>query len=384
MKVAMIRKRYTDFGGAERYTAALARYLVTAGHEVHIFANEWNAEKGGWGDDGIFFHRVPILKGLSVLEVISFAINVRRLLKRNRFDLIHSFERTLCQDVYRAGDGCHREWLIQRKKIDQWPKRILNRLNPLHVTLLAIEKKIFSEGASRMIIANSERGKREIMHHYGVPPEKIKVLYNPVDAGRYTVNNPEESRILLRESLAIPLTDKVLIFVGSGFRRKGLRAAMEALSELDSTIRLIVVGKDRVRPYRKLARKLRIERRVYFTGPVVYTEQYYNASDLFVFPTIYEPFSNVCLEAMAAGLPVVTSRINGASEVITDHRNGFIVENPLDSREIAKNIRKGLAMDRSSVRELNAGLLAGFSWKGHMETVLRIYEDLAGGNDRHA
>ena len=384
MKIAMVRQRYTDFGGAERYTAALAQHLLDAGHEVHVFASEWSDKQDAPKNRTIVFHRVPVLKGLSVLEVVSFAVNARRLLRRERFDIIHSFERTLYQDVYRAGDGCHREWLVQRKQIDPWYKRILNRLNPLHIVLLAIEKRIFTEGNYRMIIANSERGKREIMHHYGVPSEKVQVIYNPVDPDRYRVDTPEESRIGLREFLAIPFTDQVLIFVGSGFRRKGLRATMEALSELDPAIRLIVVGKDRLRPYRTLARRLGIEKRVHFTGPVVQPEQYYNAGDLFVFPTIYEPFSNVCLEAMTAGLPVVTSRINGASEVITEGQNGFIVEHPVDAHEIADKIRKGLELKHSSVRECNAELLTMFSWKEHIQKVLRIYEGLLAGSSQHA
>ena len=383
MKIAMVRQRYTDFGGAERYTAALAGHLLEAGHEVHVFAHEWRGRPDESEGRGVVFHPVPVISGLSVLEVISFAVNARRLLKQERFDIIHSFERTTCQDVYRAGDGCHREWLVQREKIDPWSKRIINRLNPLHIALLSIEKRIFAEGNCRVVIANSERGKREIMHHYGVPSEKIRVIYNPVDPSLYMIDNDDESRIQLRESLFIPLTDTVLIFVGSGFRRKGLRATMEALSQLDPTIRLLVVGKDRLRPYRTLARKLDIEERVHFVGPVVHPEQYYNASDLFVFPTIYEPFSNVCLEAMASGLPIVTSRINGASEAITEGRNGFIVEDPVDSQEIAAKILQGLALSRSSLRGYNSELLTAFSWKEHMKKVFHIYDEIVMGMARH-
>lgn len=384
MKIALVREKYTDFGGAERYTSALAEHLIDSGHEVHVFAHQWKGGKDGTKGGDIIFHPVPILKGLSVLQVISFAVNVRRLLKREQFDIIHSFERTLYQDVYRAGDGCHREWLIQRKQIDPWYKRILIRLNPLHIVLLSIERQIFKDGNYKVIIANSERGKREIMNHYGVPSERIKVIYNAVDPNRYILNNPAEARTRTRKSLAIPLTDRVLLFVGSGFRRKGLRATMKALPELDSTIRLIVVGKDRVRSYRKLAGALGIEDRVHFTGPVVDTEQYYNASDLFVFPTIYEPFSNVCLEAMASGLPVVTSRINGASEAVTEGKNGFIVENPVDAHEIAGKVQEGLGLSRASLREFNSELLNKFSWKQHMEMLLNIYGDLMRKNSQYA
>ncbi|HOO89204.1 MAG TPA: glycosyltransferase family 4 protein [Syntrophales bacterium] len=384
MKIALVREKYTDFGGAERYLANLAEHLLLSGHEVHIFAHEWNSRNTeGTKCSRFHVHKVPVVMGLSVLRVISFAVNVRRLLKRERFDIIHSFERTLCQDVYRAGDGCHREWLLQRRLIDPWYKTISIRLNPLHMALLAIERRIFTEGNYRMIIANSKRGKEEIMHHYGVPSERIKVIYNAVDTDRYALHDPEGDRADMRRSLAIPLHDRVLLFVGSGFRRKGLRATMQALVELDSTIRLIVVGKDRLRPYRKLAEALGIEDRMHFTGPVVQTERYYNASDLFVFPTIYEPFSNVCLEAMAAGLPVVTSKINGASEAILEGENGFIVENPVDAHEIAGKIRKGLQLDRASVRTCNSALLEQFSWKRHMEALSLLYEGLMREDGRH-
>ncbi|MBN2538672.1 MAG: glycosyltransferase family 4 protein [Deltaproteobacteria bacterium] len=385
MKIALVREKYTDFGGAERYLANLAEHLLMSGHEVHIFAHEWNSRGMKHSEASRFHvHKVPVIRGLSVLKVISFAINVRRLLKQEQFDIIHSFERTLYQDVYRAGDGCHREWLLQRRQIDPWYKRISIRLNPLHIVLLAIERRIFKDGNYRMIIANSDRGKREIVHHYGVPSERITVIYNAVDQDRYILNDSDEARTQIRKSLAIPSTDRVLLFVGSGFRRKGLRATMQALSELDSTMRLIVVGKDRVRSYRKLAEALGIKNRVHFTGPVVDTERYYNASDLFIFPTIYEPFSNVCLEAMAAGLPVVTSMINGASEAVTEGENGFIVKNPVDAHEIARKIQEGLGLSRASLREFNSELLKKFSWKQHMEKLSKVYEDLMWKNRQNA
>ena len=109
-----------------------------------------------------FFIDVPMLKWLSVLQVMTFAVNVRRMLKRQQFDIIHSFERTLYQDIYRAGDGCHREWLAQRRKIDPPGKSILHRINPLHIALLWIEKQIFKEGNYKAIMANSQGGKKKL------------------------------------------------------------------------------------------------------------------------------------------------------------------------------------------------------------------------------
>jgi UDP-glucose:(heptosyl)LPS alpha-1,3-glucosyltransferase len=376
MKVALVRQRYTDFGGAERYTSALAEHLIDAGHEVHVFAHEWKGKKKRAKDGDIVFHRVPMLQGLSVLEVVSFAVNSRRMLKRERFDIIHSFERTLYQDIYRAGDGCHREWLIQRKKIDPWYKRMTQAINPLHLGLLRIEREIFREGNYRAIIAISKRGKEEIVKHYSVPPEKITVIYNAIDTKRFDLKERKTIRSDVRKALGIPQKVPVLLFVGSGFRRKGLPAVIRALRGLDSEIRLMVIGKDRIGPYRTLAREEGVDKRVIFVGPVVDVENYYSASDLFVFPTIYEPFGNVCLEAMAAGLPVVTSRICGASEVLDEGTNGFIVNDPIDHVEIADKVRKGLALDLRTLEDCNKEMLQKHSWGRYLKELSFLYEGL--------
>jgi UDP-glucose:(heptosyl)LPS alpha-1,3-glucosyltransferase len=378
MKVALVRQRYTDFGGAERYTSALAEHLIDSGHEVHVFANEWKGKKNKANGEGIIFHHVPMLKGLSVLEVVSFAYNSRRMLKREQFDIIHSFERTLHQDVYRAGDGCHREWLIQRKKIDPWHKRMTQAINPLHLSLLRIEREIFREGNYRAIIANSKRGKAEIMAHYGVPSEKIRVIYTPVDRTHFPMDHPPERGKRVRDSLGIPDETRVLLFVGSGFRRKGLTGIIEALPMVGENTHLIVIGKDRIAPYRSLARKAGKEKYVHFIGPVSFVEQYYEASDLFIFPTIYEPFSNVCLEAMASGLPVATSQINGASEIIIEGKNGYVIENPIDHIEIADKIKKGLMLDRDEVKKVNSTMLKNFTWEKHIKKVCTVYDEIAG------
>jgi UDP-glucose:(heptosyl)LPS alpha-1,3-glucosyltransferase len=376
MKVALVRQRYTDFGGAERYTSALAEQLIDSGHEVHVFAHEWKGKKDRAKGGGIVFHRVPMLKGLSVLEVLSFAVNSRRMLRRERFDIIQSFERTLYQDIYRTGDGCHREWLIQRRKIDPWYKTITQAINPLHLGLLRIERELFREGNYRAIIAISKRGKEEIIKHYGVPPEKITIIYNAIDTKRFDLEERKTIRSEARKALGISQKEPVLLFVGSGFKRKGLPAVIRALAGLDSEIRLMVIGKDRIGSYRSLARKEGVDKRIIFVGPVVDVENYYCASDLFVFPTIYEPFGNVCLEAMAAGLPVVTSRICGASEVLHEGKNGFIVNDPTDHVEIADKVRKGLALERGTVEDYNKEMLQAHSWERYLEELSAIYEGL--------
>jgi len=119
-------------------------------------------------------------------------------------------------------------------------------------------------------------------------------------------------------------------------------------------------------------------------GPVTDVEKYYCAGDLFIFPTIYEPFSNVCLEAMASGLPVITSRINGASEVLEEGKNGYIIENPIDPVEIAKKTQRGFKLDRRLVQNFNSELLQQFSWEKHLRQLFDIYESITNKNKLHA
>ena len=230
-----------------------------------------------------------------------------------------SLERTICQDICRAGGGCHREWLIQRRRYRAGVGRNLFWLNPLHLALLWIEKKSYSPQNTRAIIANSHRGKEEIIRHYQFPEERIHVIHNGTDCDRFKPTAKEINR-----------NETVLVFAGSGFERKGLEFAIHALARLPEAVRLEVAGKGNASPYQRIAKNLSVVHRVRFLGSVARMEQVYARSDILVHPAIYEPFSNTCLEAMACGLPVVTSRINGASEIIRPGENGNAVEDPSD------------------------------------------------------
>ena len=333
MKVALIRKKYSPFGGAERYLDTLVERLLGLGHEVHIFANQWESttRNSKLETQKLFFHDVPMIKGLPFLEVLSFAINAGRLLKKERFDVIHSFERTLYQDIYRAGDGCHKEWLIQRAKYEPPWKTFLVRINPLHWSFLWIEKQLFSLHNTKMVIANSQRGKEEIIRHYDFPPDRIRVIYNGVDSNRFHPNNREKFRKGVRDRLGLTEDDKVVLFLGSGFERKGLSFAIESLNRMNERkAKLLVAGKDNPRRYRRQARRLGVIDRVIFYGPTKEPEKLYAAADVFLLPTIYEPFSNACLEAMVSGVPVITSKGNGVSELIEHGITGVCVEDPSD------------------------------------------------------
>ncbi len=332
MRIAIVRKKYVFHGGSEGFSQSLIRSLSAAGNEVHVYALEWD----GPSNDRVSIHSVPALRWNSFLRDLTFALSARRLLRRERFDIIQSHDKTLLQDIYRAGDGCHIEWLRQRWKRIGWAGRMSILFNPYHWLILGIERSIFRRHRYRKIIAISELVRRNIGEHYGVRPNDIVVIYNGVDLHRFHPSNRERFRDAVRMRHGIGEHEMVLLFVGSGFERKGVEFLLRAADLVDFPLVVLVVGRGRAEGYQRPDRR----QRVVFAGPRKDVEEYYAAADIFVFPSIYEPFGNVHLEALASGLPVITSRCSGGAEVIRNGENGYVVDEPEDCEEIAQAIRK--------------------------------------------
>lgn len=330
MKIAFIKRHFSYYGGAERYLNRLLEALKNKAKEIHIFANNWTADKD------LIFHKVPILSFGSFLKAYTFNRNLKINLRE--FDCVISFERTLNQHIYRAGEGCHIRWLQIRSIYEPFWKRYSFKLNPLHKYYLMVEKQIFKE--TPLIIANSKMIKNEIVHYYGIPPSKIKVIYNGIDTLRFLPSNGKE----IKKSILNPCPKgKIILFVGSGFERKGLINLLKALSLLkNEKFLLFVIGKGNIKKYREISKVLGILDKIHFYSTTKEIEKFYAVADIFVLPTLYDPFSNATLEAMASGLPVITTVNNGASELIEEGKEGFIIQNPLNYREITEKIEFAL------------------------------------------
>jgi UDP-glucose:(heptosyl)LPS alpha-1,3-glucosyltransferase len=355
VRILLIRKNYSPYGGAENYLNLVFKGLQTQGHDVHILSTDY------WDENPSKIHRVSNIRKPSFLSNVSFALNTGRFLKRQSFDCILSFERIPFKkipyspnSIYRAGDGCHREWLKRRKRAESFLKRLSFSLNPHHLTLLYLEKRcLFS---CKSIIANSKIVKKDIMRHYSVPDEKIEVVYNGVDLQRFQPVG-ERQKAELKNFLGIK-EDKVILFVGTDFKRKGLSTLLRACSLLGiDNMKLIIVGKTYIQHYSSLARKLGLEKKVFFSRGDKEIEKFYLIADVFILPTIYDPFSNATLEAMASGLPVITTSSNGASELIEDGIEGFVINNPLDIKAFAEKIPIALsqAKDMGKKARIKAG-----------------------------
>ena len=367
MNIALVRQRYTAFGGAERFVSSAVRALQAQGADVTIVTRRWESANGLRARICNPFHIG------SVWRDWGFARAVCRLLGRERFDLVQSHERIACCDIYRAGDGVHREWLNQRRRVlGRW-RRLGLALNPYHRYTLAAERKLFASPQLKAVICNSRMVRDEIRAYFGLPEDKLHVIYSGVDGSLFHPGLREEFGEPLRESFGIAPQVPVFLFVGSGFARKGLAPLLRSLP---AGVHLLVVGTDkRAAAYRKLAGQLGIAARVHFAGGQKDVRPFYAASDLLVLPTLYDPFPNAALEALACGLPVLTSAKSGAAEVIREGENGYVCD-ALDETGLAARMAAYLRTPRAGREEMRARArrtVAGLTLEAMGETLVDLY-----------
>lgn len=330
-RIAIVRQRYNPSGGAERFVSRAIAAL--AGEvDVTLISRRWEAHAG--------FANVtvnPFYLG-NVWRDWGFARGVRAAVAQGGFDLVQSHERIPGLDLYRAGDGVHREWLLQRQRARGAPARLSQCLNPYHAYVLQAERKMFEHPRLRGVICNSGMVRQDILRHFRIDPAKLHIIHSSIDTEAWHPTLRAAHRDGQRAQLGIPAEALCLVFVGSGFERKGLAVALQALAQARSRPHLIVVGRDkRARHYQQQAAQLGIADRVHFVGAQNEVKPFYAAADALIFPSLYEPFGNVNLEAMAMGLPLLASTRDGVAEWVKDDHNGY-AHDPLDAAAFAASI----------------------------------------------
>ncbi|MFZ4115872.1 MAG: glycosyltransferase family 4 protein [Chthoniobacterales bacterium] len=321
--IGFVRRGYSTTGGAEAYLKRLAAGILARGYRVVLLGSgEWPTEAWPGGEVVAFPHH----------SLRSFAKEVLEYKKAGKIDLLFSLERVPGCDIFRAGDGVHAAWLERRKIREPAWKRLLSSLMPRHRELLALERELFSPSSSTLVIANSAMVAREIQERFSFPGSHVEIIPNGVPP--VALWSPAE-RHAAREALRIEEGTFVLLFVGSGWKRKGVAIAIQAVDRLhqqdpNSNVRLWVAGKGPSRNYKSKA--------VRFLGPVQKMELLYSAADLFILPTLYDPFANASLEALAAGLPVITTAANGCAEVIEEGVHGSVIQDSNDVEAFASAI----------------------------------------------
>ena len=351
MKLALIRAKYHPFGGAERFLNDAVAALAHCDLEIAptLFTREWPAQLETTLAHRIINPRYATSSGRDR----GFAQAVCSALSADSFDLVQSYERLTCCDIYHAVDGVHAEWLRQRHRISSPIRSFGVAVNPRHRYILAAERAMFTSPRFKAAICISEMVKNDILRHFKIDPAKLHVIYSGVDTIKFSPALRADFFDTTRNKLAIPLDVPVALFVGSGFERKGLASFLRALAATKNHYG-IVVGKDKNSArYQAMAQKLGLQNRVRFTGGVADTRPHYAASDVFVLPTLYEPFGLVCLEAMACGVPVITSTSAGAAELIQAGVNGYVCD-ALDVAAIHQAMEQATAVENHLALRLAA------------------------------
>lgn len=371
-KIALIRSRYTPFGGAERFIESALGALAEKGVTLTLITREW---KGAAERSVILCNPFHIGR---LWRDWGFARSVQASLARNRFALVQSHERIAGCDVFRAGDGVHAAWLEARNRTKGPLARFATWISPWHRYMRRAEATMFADPRLRAVICISRMVANDVRRFFRVPEEKLHVIYNGIDSENFSPKLRELHRVSVRENLAIPATSVVYLFVGSGFDRKGVKQLLTAFAKHpDEYAHLLIVGKDRnQKVYEAQADSLQIGNRVRFCGPQQDVRPFYGAADVFVLPTLYEPLSNAVLEALASGLPVITSTHCGAAELITHGVSGFVCD-ALDVDTLASHMSalKNQEFRDSASRAARASVQQ-LTLSDMSNRYLRVYEDL--------
>jgi UDP-glucose:(heptosyl)LPS alpha-1,3-glucosyltransferase len=371
--IAFVQRKISVYGGGGIFALRFIKQMLADGRRVTLLTDckpQGLKEKISWV-------RIPLIKPFSFLKALSFACFSQIAAKKYCYDLILSNERTFYQDIYFAGEGCHRVWIEQRSRQIGPLKRFFISINPLHWTIFYLERRCLKSPRLKGIIAFSQRTREELIEIHRFPPEKIKVVYHGVPAPQAV----SIERSVARKDLGIDEDELALLYLGSGFERKGLRYLIEGLSHFKGQpIKLLVVGKGYTGKYRRIARRLGLEDKVQFYGPSTNTPMFYAAADIFALPTLYEPFGLVVLEAMSHGVPVLVSRFAGASELITDAKDGMLIQDPFNPREIGAQLcRMKDPMLRATLAENGRKLAARYTLERNTREIIAAVEALIAG-----
>jgi UDP-glucose:(heptosyl)LPS alpha-1,3-glucosyltransferase len=372
MKIGLGFPQYNRKGGIERIFAELGAQFQARGHAVHFYAHSWIDVNG----DRASFHRVPILPWPSYTRPVTYALATRQLQARGAVDILQLASGCGARQDIVCAQSCHRAWVVQsRAALRPGSKRWwLKTLNPRHYLVCALERMQYTCGHYTQVIAVSEQVKQDIMRFYHVPESDIVVVPNGVNLDEFQPGLMVQQRLPVRTRLGLVPDDKMLLFVANEFPRKGLDTLLEALALLrDPQIKLVIVGRGDARPYQPVLARLGLAAQIVFHPGTAAIAPYYAASDLFVFPTLYEPFGLVIIEALACGLPVITSACAGAAPAV-NNANGRLLAEPQDAQALAQHIQTLLARPVTEYHAAARQAAARYGWEQIAGEYLAVYE----------
>jgi UDP-glucose:(heptosyl)LPS alpha-1,3-glucosyltransferase len=359
-------------GGVERVVYETAAYLASSGHDVCVYANEWEVSDGA----PIRYEHVPMRARPAFRRPRSFFRECGKRLIADNFDVVNTHG-CVCPvgGVFRV-HSLHRAWL-QRCAEFRSPfsvSRARQRLNPLHGVLLRLEHEHFRNRKYRKLIATTPEVKEDLGRYYGVPAGDVAIVPNGFSPIEFNPQRRGERRTEMRHRLNLGHDDVALLLVANELERKGYGTILSAMRQLgDPRVRLLVVGRVNATRVQRQAAAQGLADRVVPCGLTSDVAGFHAAADLLVLPTQYEAFCLAILEALGSGLPVVTSDVPGARDAVVAGVNGAIVRDPRDGEELACVLRPLLDGDRrASLSAAAPGSVRQYQWPN----VLAQYEQV--------
>ncbi|MFA6565086.1 MAG: glycosyltransferase family 4 protein [Verrucomicrobiia bacterium] len=369
MRIAVIVPKYGLVGGAEQFVFELTERMAgKTPYEFHVFANQWKSAEGS----RVVFHKVPMIRFPRFLRPLSFAWFARRLVARQRFDLVHAHDRVFQADLVSLHGAPHSFWVrdVRRKRPSLFDR-----------AMCAVERRMLGAGGSSLFFPTSSIALETFRREYAPLPGRWQVFSPGVDTARFSSPGREKCRAEIRGRYGIGASDFLVLFVGMNFELKGLDTIIAAVAKARAQrsaaeIRLLVVGRGDEEKYRGVARSHGIGNAVVFAGTQTGgIERYYRAADMFAMLSGFDTFGMVVLEAMAAGLPVIVSTNVGAKDVVEEGINGFVLPDGRDADAAADRIVRLLDGDRQrSMSAAASRSAAGHDWERRVAELAAAYE----------
>jgi len=369
MRIAVILSR-VHWWGSSRYALEVARKWAEKGHEVHIFANSWDP----LDHPKVIFHKVPsILKGHMLPREAWLTLAHSIVQKFQKFDV------TLAQPTRYFTPDVGEVQFLYKSWVDWKRRKGMKDSVPIKISdawLGWMEKRNVRK--VRHMIALAECVKKDIIEGYGIDPAKVTLAYSGTNLEEFRPENRTAYRQEIRARHGIADNDMLFIFVGNPYIRKGLDRVIEALPALGGrNYKLLICGKDNPEPFKQLAERLGVaDKLVWNVGLTSEIKKYFAAADAFVFPTRYEPFGLVITEAMASGLPAITTKLSGAAELIEDGKDGLLMDDPEDVVTL-KSYMIRLADDsalRSRMGAAARSKIEQYTWDRTADVMMEVLE----------
>ncbi len=371
---------FPERGGAETYLADLMRRLSRDQHEVHLYAVDYDADAL---PEAIVFHPIARTSGPRFLKPWRFAKACEQAIRLERHDVVVGLIKTWHQDVLIPQGGLHvasaqfnlrkyasrwmrgLAWLLQRASLSYWSFRWL-------------EHKQYWRQPKPWVVVPSNLVKGHLFQHYDMDAEKVRVIPNAIDPDRFTAYDRPMLRAQLRDALGIQPNEVVGLFCGHNYRLKGLGPLLQAWMQLESPAHLLVCGGQNLHAYQRLIQQKGLADRIHFLGFVADVRQPFFAADFLVHPTFYDPCALVTLEALACGLPVITSAANGAAELLPPALARHVISDPHDTNCLVQHIQHFCqdAYRQTLARSARQAALA-WTFEAHYQALLTVFAEIA-------